>query len=195
MDKKNNKYIAIAYKLYAVADGNNTFIEEATEEKPLVFVSGFGLTLDAFEKAVVDVEKGGEFDFTLTPAEAYGDYVKERVVELDKQMFCIDGKFDSDNIYMDAIVPLLNEDGNHVLGHVTGMSDNTVTMDLNHPLAGKTLNFKGHVVESREATNGEIESILNHLNGGCGGQCSSCGDGCSSCGDGCSSCGGGCGGK
>ena len=177
MEEKTNKYIAVAYKLWAEANGERTFIEEATADKPLVFVSGFGMTLDDFEKAVDKLEQGGEFDFTLTPEQAYGNYVKERVVELSKDMFCIDGKFDSDNIYMDAIVPLKNEDGNHFLGHVTGIRDTTVTLDLNHPLAGKTLNFKGHIVESRPATNKEIENIINHLNGGCGG----CGGHCDSC--------------
>ena len=63
-------------------------------------------------------------------------------------------------------------------------------MDLNHPLAGKTLNFKGTVVEKVEATPQEIQAMISHLagEGGCGG----CGGG--SCGS-CGGCGeGGCGG-
>ena len=50
-----------------------------------------------------------------------------------------------------------------------------VKVDLNHPLAGNKLNFKGYVIENREATNDEIQTLLNHMNGGgCSGHCGGC---------------------
>ena len=110
-------------------------------------------------------------------------------------MFCIDGKFDDEHIYVDAIVPLQNQDGNRFMGHVLEISENTVKMDLNHPLAGKELNFVGSVVESREATNGEIQAMINHMTGGggCGGCGGGCNGGCGGCGgDGDCDCEGGC---
>lgn len=180
MDKKANKYVAVAYKLYATADGNTELVEEATEEKPFQFITGFGITLDEFENQIYALDKDAEFDFVLSKDQAYGDYEDARVLNLDKSMFSINGHFDHDNIYKDAIVPLQNEDGNRFLGHVLEVTDDTVTMDLNHPLAGMELNFKGKVVESREATNQEIEGMMNRLSdegcscgcgGGCGGGC------------------------
>lgn len=175
MDKQENKYIAVAYQLFTTENGEKKMVEEASEERPFVFMSGFGTTLEAFEKAVINVEKDGNFDFTLKQEEAYGEHLEERVLDLDKEMFTINGHFDHDNIYIDAIVPLQNEDGNRFFGHVLSISDDKVKMDLNHPLAGKDLNFVGKVVESRPATNEEIESFVNQMSG------SDCGCGCDDC--------------
>ncbi|KGI59635.1 peptidylprolyl isomerase [Prevotella sp. S7 MS 2] len=171
--ENNNKYIAVAYKLTTIDGEELEMVEEATVGKPFQFISGFGVTLDKFEKSVIDLEKGAEFDFTLTSDEAYGEFEEERVLDLDKSIFSINGHFDHENIFVDAIVPLQNEDGNRFMGHVLEITDSTVKMDLNHPLAGKQLNFKGHIVESREATNEEIEGMINRLSGeGC--NCGSC---------------------
>ena len=180
MENKDNKYIAVAYKLYITdADGKTAMIEEAPATRPFQFISGFGITLDAFEKAVESLAKDEEFDIVIPKDQAYGDYTAEHVLDLDKSLFSINGHFDSDNIYKDAIVPLQNENGQRLMGRVLSISDDKVKVDLNHPLAGKELNFKGHVVESREATNEEIQTMLNHLSGeGCGGGCESCGGGC-----------------
>lgn len=179
MDKKQNKFIAVAYKLYAAGEKSLEFIEEATDEKPFVFISGFGFTLDEFEKQVIDLENGAEFNFTLTKEQAYGDYSEEHVVDLEREIFCINGHFDHEHVFEDAILPLQNEEGQRFMGKVVSIGDSHVKIDLNHPLAGKELNFKGHIVENREATNEEIQHLLNHMSGeGCGCNCEDCGDGC-----------------
>ncbi len=180
MDKKVNKYIAVAYQLYTTEDGKTNLVEKTSDDKPFQFISGFGLTLEAFENAIEPLAEGDNFDFTLEPAQAYGEHDPEHVVDLDKAIFSVNGHFDSDHIYKDAIVPLMNEDGNRFYGHVLAITDDKVKMDLNHPLAGKTLNFKGSVLSSREATNEEIQSLISHLSdeGGCGGGCEGCGGGC-----------------
>lgn len=178
MDKKTNKYIAVAYKLYTNENGTETMIEEAPATTPFQFISGMGLALDDFEKKVADMAKGEEFDFTLTKDQAYGEHEDERVLNLDREMFCIDGKLDEEHIFVDAIIPLQNENGQRFLGKVLEVGDDKVKVDLNHPLAGKDLHFKGSIVESREATNEEIQNMINHMNGGCGGNCGDCGGGC-----------------
>ena len=136
-----------------------------------MFITGFGITLDAFENGVEDLPKGEQFTLNIECEEAYGERVEERVIDLNKEIFTINGHFDHDNIYKDAVVPLQNEDGNRFTGRVLDVTEDTVKMDLNHPLAGLDLLFKGEIVENREATNEEVQQMLNHISGegGCGG--------------------------
>ena len=180
MEKKHNMFMAVSYTLCAVDGENREKIEEAPTTKPFEFISGFGVTLDEFEKNIVELEPGAQFDFELTKEQAYGDYEEERVLDLDRSILQINGHFDHENIFVDAIVPLQNEEGNRFYGRVMDITDDKVKMDLNHPLAGKTLNFKGRVLEKREASNQEIQNLVNFLSGegGCGCGCGDCGGGC-----------------
>jgi FKBP-type peptidyl-prolyl cis-trans isomerase SlyD len=178
-EKKTNQYMEVAYTLYAAGEKTLEFVEEATDEKPFQFISGFGITLDDFEKQVVNLEKGGTFEFKLTKEQAYGDYDEERVVELERSIFSINGRFDHENVFVDAVLPLQNEEGQRFFGKVLEITDSHVKIDLNHPLAGKELSFKGHIVENRQATEEEIKSFIKTMSGeGCGCGCDDCGDGC-----------------
>lgn len=191
MEKKTFKYIEVDYKLYVEEDGKKELYEETNEGQPFVFISGFGITIPGFEKQLSVLESGAEFDINIEKNDAYGEYYDERVIDLDKSVFTVNGHFDSQNIYVDAIVPLQNAEGQRFMGQVVEIADNSVKIDLNHPLAGKDLNFTGKVITSREATNEEIQSLVNQLSGGgCGGCGGGCHGGCG--GDG--NCEGGCGG-
>ena len=189
MSNNPNKYIAISYRLYVDGDNGREMVEEAPAEQPFHFISGFGFALDAFEQKLADVPQGDNFEFSLTKEEAYGDYDLDHVIELDREIFSINGHFDHEHIYVDAIVPLQNEDGNRFYGKIVEIGEEKVKVDLNHPLAGETLHFKGKVLENREATNEEIQGMINRMSGGCGGGCESCGGGChhdhDHCDDGC----------
>lgn len=190
MENKTNKYVALSYRLYINDEAGKHLVEETQEGRPFTFISGFGFALDAFEENITKLAEGEDFSFTLTKEQAYGDYHDDYVLDLEREMFFVDGKFDSEHIYKDAIIPLQNEEGQRFNGRVLEIGDAKVKVDLNHPLAGEELLFEGKVLESREATKEEIDSLIKHLTGGCGGGCSSCGG---NCGDG--GCGeGGCGG-
>ena len=187
-NETSNKYITVAYKLYAPMEGNDhELIEEATAERPFQFISGMGLALDAFERIITATEKGGSFDFTLSIDEAYGPYVEEGVQKLPRNVFEIDGKLNKQYIYEGAVVPLMNADGERFNGTITEIGEKEITVDLNHPLAGKTLNFVGTVTENREATNEEIQEMVKAMSGECG-SCGGCGGG--DCGSGWSGCNG-----
>lgn len=176
MNTTPNKYITVAYKLYTDYNGQRELVEIAPAEHPFQFISDMGTTLDAFEAQIKPLQKGDKFNFTLSVEEAYGEYEQERVLELSKDMFKINGHFDKEHIYPGSIVPLMNAEGARFNGTIVDVQENTVTVDLNHPLAGKALNFIGEVTESREATKDEIQGMLNMLSGegGCG-SCGGCG--------------------
>ncbi len=171
MEEQNKKrFLDVSYRLYDAAQPE-TLIEEAPADHPFVFISGFGVALEAFEKKIVDMQEGEEFDFTLRQEEAYGPFMCERVVDLDREMFSINGHFDHEHIYEDAVIPLQNEEGQRFFGRVVEISEEKVKVDLNHPLAGENLTFKGTVLENREATAKEIEHLVAHMSGGCGCGC------------------------
>lgn len=187
MENKTNKLIAAHYQLFTIDDnGERKLVEETSQEQPFVFITGFGVALDALEAQLENLERGAKFDFELAKEQAFGDYEPKRVIDLNKDMFTIDGHFDSKNIFKGAQIPLKNEDGNSFIATVLEIGGDKVKVDLNHPLAGKSLNFKGYIIENREATKDEIKTMLSHLNGGgCGGDCGGCESGC---GGGCGHC-------
>lgn len=180
MDKDSNKYIAVSYKLYDITDGKSELMEETSDDRPFDFISGLGVALETFENEVTNKSKDEKFDFSLSPEQAYGEYVLEHVLDLDKEIFTINGKFDSEHIQLGAIVPLQNADGNRFNGRVLDITDDKVKMDLNHPLAGKTLRFTGVILENREASTEEVANYMNQLHGHhCGGNCDgNCEGGC-----------------
>lgn len=177
MEQTNHKYVTVAYELYADNEkGIHELIEKAPAEHPFQFISGMGVALDAFEAKVAQLSAGEKFDFVLSVDEAYGPYVQEHVLELDKQMFCIDGRFDKNVIYPGNVIPLVNADGNRFQGLILEVKEDKVVVDLNHPLSGKALHFKGEVVVSRQATDEEIQGLINMMSGeGCGCGCEDCG--------------------
>ena len=185
METVENKYITLAYKLYSIENGEKEFTEEAPAEHPFQFISGLGLTLEAFESQVKDLKKGDKFDFTIKAEEAYGEYDAEHVIDLPKNIFEIEGKFDSERVVEGAVIPLMTSEGQRINGSVVEVKDDVVVMDMNHPLAGCDLNFVGEVTENRPATNDELAEMARMMSGGgCSGGCNG-GCDCGDCGDGC----------
>lgn len=167
-----SKYVTVAYELYTDNDkGIHELVEKAPIEHPFQFISGLGIALDSFESKILALAEGETFDFVLKVDEAYGPYEQDHVIELPKETFAINGRFDKDMVYPGAVLPLVNADGMRFQGLVLELKDNTVIIDLNHPLAGKDLHFKGQVVTMRDATNEEIQALINHEGCNCGGDC------------------------
>lgn len=179
---KPGKYVELGYDLYAVTPEGETLVHQTDLEDPEKII--FGVTrgmIRPLEEAIEGLEKGGKFDLVVKADEAFGPYDPEQIATLDKDIFMVDDKFDSDVIKPGAVLPMMTADGYKINGVVLEVTDKDVKMDFNHPLAGKDVRFKGEILAVRDATPEELKPAS-----GCGCGCGSqggCSDG--SCGDGC----------
>jgi FKBP-type peptidyl-prolyl cis-trans isomerase SlyD len=153
MTIKPNSVVALTYDLYTTENGAEVFVEQANEENPLVFLYGTGMMLPRFEENLSGLKSGDTYDFHLTAEDAYGEKDPQAVTELALEMFQ-----EMDKPEIGSFLPLQDNQGNQFRALVTEITDAAVVVDLNHPMAGKDLHFKGVILEVREATQDE----LNH---------------------------------
>lgn len=176
-----NKVVAVSYEL----EVEGSIADKATSESPLEYIHGTGMLIPKFEANVAGKEPGDGFDFILSPEEGYGTYEPELRVAIPKDAFQIDGVIREDLLKIGNIIPMLNSEGQVVRGMVAAVGTETVTMDFNHPMAGKTLHFTGKVEAVRDATEKELTEGLHgeylpqegcshckghHGEGGCNGE-------------------------
>lgn len=182
MKISTNKFISASYDLFVAGEEegqDQELMEKATAEKPLSFIFGTGMMLEAFENNLAGLTVGDTFDFSISAEEAYGEYSDEQVVEIPRSVFEVDGTMDEEVIFENNIVPMMDQNGNRLDGTVVSIGDENIKMDFNHPLAGEELHFIGKVLIVREPTEEEVKQFMGS---GCGcgeGGCEGCGeDGC-----------------
>jgi FKBP-type peptidyl-prolyl cis-trans isomerase 2 len=124
----------------SLEDGT-VFDSSEKHEAPLEFMVGSGQIIPGFEEAVVGMKVGDEKQITLEPKEAYGDYNPELVKKIPKDCFPEDQDVQQGMIFMMNI-----PDGRQVPVKITDVEEDAITIDLNPPLAGKTLVFKIKIV-------------------------------------------------
>ena len=132
--------------------------------------------LKAFEDNIYGLSEGDSFKFSLTPDEAYGDYDETRIIDLPKSIFEVDGKIDHQMLFEGNTLPMMDSDGNRLTGSVVSITEDTVTMDFNHPLAGETMHFEGVIQGVRDASPEEIAALFSGGGCGCGNDSCGCGD-------------------
>ncbi len=137
---------------------------DSTEEQgsPLEFQVGANQVIDGFEKAIVAMELNEEKEITLKPEEAYGNRQEDMVKDIPKESMPQEEL--EEGMTLMATLPT----GMQVPVTIIKITDEHVKIDLNHPLAGKVLNFKLKIVEIRE---GELKECDKNS---CGCSCDSC---------------------
>lgn len=196
MNISGNKYVECSYELYTSEGSEQELLEKTSADNPLSYIHGMGMMLPGFEKQLFDKKVGDKFDFVLKCEDAYGEYKEDLCIDLSKEMFLNEKKeFDENVIFKGNVLPMVDSEGNRLQGLVLDITDDTVTMDFNHPMAGEDLHFVGEVLAVREATEDDINRFFSS-SCGCGCGCSEDGHSDHGCGCGCSdeedSCGCGC---
>jgi FKBP-type peptidyl-prolyl cis-trans isomerase SlyD len=167
MKAENNKVVSVAYELH-VDDGENgrEFREKVTKEEPFPFLFGAGNILPALEESISGKSVGETFEVFIDFENAYGDYDESRKVIIPKSNFKEEGKKNKDLLKVGKVIPMKDDQGNHLRGEITKVDYKGVHMDFNSPLAGFDLYFKGEIVEIRDAQPEEIEHGHVHGPGG-----------------------------
>jgi len=122
-----------------LSDGT-VFDSSEKHGKPLEFEVGVGKMIKGFDEAVIGMEDGEEKEFTLKPSESYGDHNSDLLKKLPKDKIPEEAK-------AGMMLAMQMPDGKQIPAKVIEITDNEVTIDLNHPLAGKELTFKIKVVD------------------------------------------------
>ncbi|MBW2996023.1 peptidylprolyl isomerase [Candidatus Woesearchaeota archaeon] len=121
---------------------DGTVFDTSESKQPLEFEVGAGKLIKGFDAAVIGMEKGEEKEITLQPADAYGDPDPKRVQKIPRD------KLPADKEPKPGMMLMLNTpDGRQFPAKIAEVTDKEITIDLNHPLAGKVLKFKIKVVE------------------------------------------------
>ena len=179
-----NAVVEFSYELEV--DGQ--IVDQAPKERPLDYIHGTGGLLPKLEAHVEGMEPGDKFDVTLSPADGYGEVNPDLVIDLPKSAFEVNGEVREDLLVPGNTIPMMNSMGGVIPGIVLEVTEDSVKMDLNHQMAGKTLHFTGEILTVREATEKELtEGLHGEFVHSCG-----CG-GCHGHEGGCGDCGGGCG--
>lgn len=170
MKIEKNKVVSLSYRL-TENDANGNLIEEVKADQPFIFLFGAGNLIPGFEANVNNLKVGDHFAFTVGPDDAYGEYDLQSVVNLPISVFHREGKPDMEICKVGNVVPMQNDQGQHFSGTITAINNDEVTMDFNHPMAGKSLHFSGEVVAVREASQEEMQHGHMHEQGGHGEDC------------------------
>lgn len=177
MKISQNTVVEFCYELEV--DGQ--VVDHTTKERPLDYIHGTGSLLPKLEAHIEGMEPGSRFDVTLSPEDGYGEIDPSRIIDLPKAAFEVNGEVREDLLVPGNTIPMMNSMGGVIPGVVLEVSEDSVKMDLNHQMAGKTLHFTGEVLTVREATEKELteglhgEFVHSCGCGGCHGHSGDCG--------------------
>jgi len=164
MSEITNKVVTINYNLHKdTAEGE--MIESTEGKEPLMFLTGLGQMIPDFENNVKDLSTGDKFSFGIKADKAYGERTEEAIIELPQDMFMKEGKL-VEEVVVGNVLPLEDQNGQVHPAKIVSINEETITADVNHPLADQDLHFTGSVVEVREATAEELDHGHVHGPGG-----------------------------
>lgn len=170
MKVSKDKMVSIHYTL---TDKEGEILDASTEDSPLQYLHGRGYIIPGLENRLEGTSVGDKLSVDIPAMEAYGEYNQEAVFSLPKENFP-----EGMDIQVGMHFEFQGEYGPGIVV-VTAVSGDSITVDANHPLAGKDLHFEVEVKDVRDATDTELSSFAGD-SCGCGCSGGDCGSGCSS---------------
>jgi FKBP-type peptidyl-prolyl cis-trans isomerase SlyD len=144
---------------YTLKDDAGEVLDTSDKRDPLTYLHGEGNVVPGLEAALEGKSPGDTLDVTLTPEQAYGQRDEAAVRNVPRR------KLPAGKVGVGTQFRMQTEDG-ILIGTVKALRGDYATVDLNHPLAGKTLHFAVNVVEVRDATEEELSHGHVHGPGG-----------------------------
>jgi len=145
---KPNQVVTINYTL---KDSEGEIIDSTSEGKSFSFLSGSEQILPKLEEAIGGMLIGSKKVVALTAADAYGEYFDDAVQVLQRSEFPKDMEI-KEGMELVTSAP----DGSQMPFVITKITDEQVTVDFNHPLAGEDLSFDVELLDLRDATAEEL---------------------------------------
>ena len=128
-------------KIHYTGTLNDGSVFDSSEGKePLEFTIGQNQVIKGFENGVMDMKLNDEKTININPSEAYGEMQEQLIVKIPREKF-------PEKIEAGGRLILKGPEGQSVPAVIMEVKEDSVTIDLNHPLAGKELTFKVKVVE------------------------------------------------
>ncbi len=116
--------------------------DSSQDREPLAFEVGAGQMIQGFDLAVLGMKQGESKKITLAPEDAYGPRSEELIIDIPNTNFPDDLKLE-----VGMMLQMTNQSGQPIPATVVEINEESVKMDVNHPMAGKTLNFDIEIVE------------------------------------------------
>lgn len=144
---------------YILSDGGAAPLESSRDRgEPIVFLVGHGGLIPGLEKALIGHEAGERFEVSVAPTEGYGERRDDFTQRVPKKYFR-----DGEHLKPGMTTVLTMREGGQRAVTIQKVGSSVIDVDLNHPLAGKTLVFDVEIVDVRDATPEEIEH--RHVHG------------------------------
>ncbi len=154
---EDNKVVSLEYELKE--KGGDQVLDSNKGQAPLDFITGKSQIIPGLERKLKELSVGEKADIEVPAAEAYGEFNPDAFDDVPKEQFA--------GIDLQPGLPLYGqgENGETIQVTVKEIKDDVVTIDYNHPLAGKDLLFSVNVLGVRDATDDEL--ISGQVGGGC----------------------------
>lgn len=135
---------------YTLTGDDGAVIDSSEDGEPLTYLHGHGQLIPGLEQELEGRSVGDAVEVRIDAENGYGEHDPERLVEVPRDRF----EFE---VSEGDFVQAQQQDGTTMPFQVVGIGESTVTLDGNHPLAGKALNFKVEVMNIRDATSEELD--------------------------------------